>query len=437
MCRAAKPFTSCSRVGAVAALALVLRFATVVLFSERTCPATRDNIVPEPEAVYLKTGDVKPGDSQQYLLLAENLRTKGRFSWDTAPVAFRTPGYPALLALLGNNLVLLVVVQAVLGGLTVVLLALLGARLFSPTTGLIAAVLLAVDPASIFYSGVVMTETLFLVLLVAATYLFVVRREWAAGLLLGGAVLTRPIAMLVFGPYAVALAVRRRWLRLAALLGMFALLPGLWLARNLVVFKRVGLSSISGYNLFYYNAGALVAAERGISGPEARRALGREFAAQLATDNPLAISAALTREAVRIISHDPVRYGLVYLVGLGHILAGVKADDIVLRIVRPELRLAPIRAVGQAGLNPGVKLLIGGLAVGELVLVLGALGLAVAGMALGPGRQRRLFLVALAGYFLLAAAPVPDARFRLPAMPFVYLAAASAGQLFRVRRPGS
>ncbi|MEO0079592.1 MAG: glycosyltransferase family 39 protein [candidate division WOR-3 bacterium] len=411
---------------AIVALALALRLVIVLQFKERDYPVVKANVQPEPEVVYLKRGEMELGDSQQYWLLAKNLRERGRFSWNTEPVAFRTPGYPVFLALLGNNLTLTVVVQAVLSSLTVALLVLLGRKLFSGWVGLVAGLCLTFDISSILYSGVIMSETLFLPCLVAATYLFFVRREWASGFLLGAAVLIRPIAVGAFLPFAVMLIIRKSWRRLALFLTLVALLPGLWMSRNFLIFKRFGLTSVSGSNLLYCNAGSLVAAQRRVSPAEARLALAREFGSKIASTNPLEISAVMTRKAVQIIAHDPGRYLFVTVGALAKVIAGVKVDDLVLRLIGSDKRLAVLSEVmsGKTNNFPWIITII--LVLWELIVVFATLVLSLLGIILRPGRGTRLLLLAVGWYLLFAATPLTDARFRLPAMPFFYLCAASS-----------
>jgi hypothetical protein len=250
---------------------------------------------------------------------------------------------------------------------------------------------------------------------------------WMAGcgMVLGFASLVRPIAVLAFVPYGVVLAMRRRWLGLAILVGVFAVLPVAWLARNYRHYQRVSFSSIGGYNLFYYNAAAMEADRTGVTFPDARIRLEEQFAANLRGDNPLDLSGQLAREGVRRMLQDPVRYAKVYALGLGRIMFGVKADEIVLRVIDPELRLATAMKVIRSGeFGNRVKVVTYGLVGLELLVVFAGLGLTLAAVLFR--RRPGMLLPLLVGlYYLLAAAPLPDGRFRVPAMPFLYLTGAA------------
>lgn len=121
--------------------------------------------------------NAQSNDSVGYLLFGrhfgEALHGNGAF----ADLTVRTPGYPALVALLHplGDVRALIVAGAVLSLATVWLTYELGRRVFTPTVGLVAASLVAVDPVSIFQAPRVLTETLSTSLVVAALLL------WAIG----------------------------------------------------------------------------------------------------------------------------------------------------------------------------------------------------------------------------------------------------------------
>lgn len=133
------------------------------------------------------------------------------------PTAYYPPGYPLFLApfywvarILPGDISLFgtaVVLNVLLSILLIWLVFLLGRRLAGPKVGLAAAVTTAIWPNLIFYSGIVLTETLFLVVL---TLLFLValatpevarapgwRRIVAVGALLGLVGLIRPVSLVI------------------------------------------------------------------------------------------------------------------------------------------------------------------------------------------------------------------------------------------------
>ncbi|MEO0071155.1 MAG: hypothetical protein ABIK39_03600, partial [candidate division WOR-3 bacterium] len=66
---------------------LFLRIGITAFFKNRSSPG---EVVKNPasEVEYLRQAYMELGDSQQYQLLANNLRTQGRFTWNETPVTF-------------------------------------------------------------------------------------------------------------------------------------------------------------------------------------------------------------------------------------------------------------------------------------------------------------------------------------------------------------
>lgn len=395
---------------------------------------------PRSEAYYVKTASIELTDSQQYLLLAHNLRRNCFFSWDgVSPVTFRTPGYPLLLAVIGDSPVTLIFVQSLIGALTVLVVFAVGKSVFDERAGLIAAALMAADLPAIAHTGIVMSETFFVLLVVLALWAFVRSGiqfdtkvyqprgdRWlsASGLLLGLAALVRPVALFAWIPFGIALVVHRRWRGLALMTVTFFLLPAGWTIRNYIHYRKVAFTSLTGYNLFYYNAAAIEADRFGLSFPDARVSMERGFAEHLTGDNPLELAAQLGREGLRRMLADLGRYAKVYLWGLGRIILGVKSDEIVLRMTNERAGLATTgKILRDVHLPVAARVATLTLAALELFITTATMILAV--IAAVRRRGFVALLVAAGVYYLLAAAPLPDGRFRIPAVPFFYLASAS------------
>jgi len=420
---------------AIALAAVIIRLAVSASFKGHSYVAP-DPVKPEPEAAYLKRGEIGLGDSEQYLLLGRSIRHRLSYTWNREPNTFRTPGYPLLLALLDDNIAAIVIAQALLAGLTVFLTGLIGYRLFSSRHGLLAAALLAVDIPSIFSSGMVMSEVLFafsVVLAAALVWSGRARKPQAstwkpllAGLALGFAVLVRPVALFAFVPFGVALATMKNWRGLAVMLAAFVLLPAAWVARNYRHYHRLSLTSNGGYNLLYANAAALIGERQQTTWDVARIELARDFTSKLATDNPLVLADSMTRKATSVILHDPLRYAWVCLRGLPKVIAGVKSDDLVLRTLTSKVSATQGSVlVNREYGSSGVRLAIWSLAGFELLTAIGAFLLALASLGLRRWRTEKLLLVLIGLYFVAVALPFTDGRFRVPAMPFLYLAAAT------------
>lgn len=195
------------------------------------------------------------GDQSDYQALASNLIGRNGYTVHGPPTAWRSPGYPLFLAgaIRTGHLVsdsfpirgIAGVAQALVGTGTVVLTGLLGRRVRRASVGLVAAGVLAVWPALIVMTGVLLTETLFTFLLLAAiTVLFWFEepgRRHAAfgGALLGLAVLTRPVAAPVAALVLLWLVLRdrdrpRRAWRVTPFVLALVVVVMPWMFRNLL-----------------------------------------------------------------------------------------------------------------------------------------------------------------------------------------------------------
>jgi len=393
-------------------------------------------VVGKSEVDYLYEPYMEIGDSYQYLLLAKGLREKGKFSWDEDAVTFRLPGYPVFLALLGNNIRLVRLVQVLIAGLSGVLVGLIGKKLFGWQAGLIGAGLFTFDLSQIFYSGMVMSETVFVFLTVFGVFVFVQGQDWLSGLVLGIAAMTRPIGMLVFVPLVVYRLVHKptNWRKMSLFLGLFFLFPGLWLIRNYRCFHRLGLTSNDGYNLVYTTAALVMADKEHISLDSARAMLAKRLMREANGDNPLALGARMRAMGQEVVLRAPGQFLKVYLKGVVTILLGVKADDLMMRITQPDPGRAGVsefwERADKAQVGQGKRWVIFILSCGELLLLGVGLVSAVISFWQIPDRWWWFVFASLSLYFIFGSAPLADARFRMPAMPFIYLL---AGAGFKVK----
>src|SRR5215212_3536694 len=195
------------------------------------------------------------GDSQSHYLPGYDLAFGNEFE----PELRRPPGYALFAAgtilLFGEELRSLVFVQQLLGVAAALLTYLLGRAMFGGSifggttvgraAGLLAGLLVALNGALILSGQSIMTETLFTALLLGALLALLLagrsgRWGWAllAGLLLGAAALTRPVAqaLVVLVPLAFLLSTRRPWpiLRGTVLVAVGLLIVmAPWMLRNL------------------------------------------------------------------------------------------------------------------------------------------------------------------------------------------------------------
>ena len=151
--------------------------------------------------------DWSPGDEGYYLAVARSIISHAGYSVAGEPTTYRTPGYPLFLAILlqlRDSPVFVFAAQSLLG-LSVGLLTLVRV----PIHGIWVALLIVTSPFLIIFEYRLYSEALFIPLLWAAFLLlaFPLRRRdpWTAGLFLGVAILTRdsllllPLALVALG----------------------------------------------------------------------------------------------------------------------------------------------------------------------------------------------------------------------------------------------
>jgi len=133
--------------------------------------------------------------------------------FDGTPTAKWSPGYPVLLGsvyfLFGKSLFAGKALNALLATLSCYFVYLLGARLFRPGVGLLAAAILAALPGDVFYSALLLSETAFAAVFTGALLLFVALEErvpdrvfprwFGFGVVVGAAILIRGTAGLFLG----------------------------------------------------------------------------------------------------------------------------------------------------------------------------------------------------------------------------------------------
>jgi hypothetical protein len=188
------------------------------------------------------------GDAQVFHQVAYYLSEGEGFrqAYRDAPTAEHPPGWELLLAAVnvlgGDSYLSHRLVGAVLGTITVVLIALLGRRLAGDATGLVAAGLAAVYPMLWGADVSLMSETLYGVFLVGALLAATHRRPVVLGVLLGLAALTRGEALLLVVLLVVPLF-WKEWRKVALALAAFAVVLAPWTARNLATFEQPVLIS--------------------------------------------------------------------------------------------------------------------------------------------------------------------------------------------------
>jgi hypothetical protein len=378
--------------------------------------------------LYCSGGDYFYPDSFTYLAPAKMLLSGHGFSAKPGLAELmRTPVYPLLLAAFGTRVLPVIVLQHLLNvGLAV------GVYFFALRRGrfvaVAAALLFAIDPPTVHYANKLLTETLFTALLFVAFWIGgQARVPVLHGVVIGVLVLTRPVAIAYFAVVAVALLFTRVPRRAVALFTAAALvLPLAWALRNKIEGGDFTVSSIGATNLLLHRAAAAIAItdegdfaqdlveEQNDLLDQAHQQIARERHVVNVDDLPEGVRApyysALAR---RVILQHPVAFALVTLRGL--LVNVFDSDwDSIMIVSRLDSRTIQIALDAFAA----------------VVFALAVVGIVVLWRS---DRPLALLLAGTIVYFLLiSAGSEAEARFRVPVIP--QLAIAAACGLDAVRR---
>jgi Dolichyl-phosphate-mannose-protein mannosyltransferase len=164
-------------------------------------------------------------DSRWYLALADGLRRGCGFRalWKgvcDSPELLRTPGYPMFLALLGQGPRAIVAIQAVMGGLVCLMVAVFLNPRFGARVAIFSALLIAINPETITASKEVLSDQSFQLLIVAGVFCAMWATSFTSfpkraavlafcsGIIVGVATLFRPADEIVIGLLALPFLVR-------------------------------------------------------------------------------------------------------------------------------------------------------------------------------------------------------------------------------------
>jgi len=370
-------------------------------------------------------GDPSGMDAQNYLQLARNLAESGSFSMWSKPSAYVAPGYPFFLAALfkigGENLLAVKLIQAVLGASTAVLVYFFALRFSSyqpsgrPAVALLAALIMALHPELVGIAAFIYTEIIFIFLLTLTLLCFaraVASGKWShfvqAGLLFGLTTLCRSTILYfpLFALGAVMLAARRRlrpsglWLRRWAffILGMMLMMAP-WSARNYYHF-RIFLPVATGSGDVFWTGNYLEF--DGEYRYQETQAKLRETAGDV---DLIARDRILMQDAWKKIWADPAPHAWLFIRKIFRYWLHVYED-------------IPHGAARQPN-----WLVFGGLAATHYALLL------LAGVGLYRCNRReqlvKLSLLFVGYYTLIHAATLAVARYRMPLLPLLSIAAAA------------
>jgi 4-amino-4-deoxy-L-arabinose transferase-like glycosyltransferase len=112
--------------------------------------------------------------------------------------AYRAPGYPIFIAMCGGNIRAIRIAQALLDTSTILAVYLLARKYLTPAACVFASVFIAFNPYLIYFSSLILSETLFISLLAWGMYLLVRKGTWCYGAVVLALMLSvRPSAMML------------------------------------------------------------------------------------------------------------------------------------------------------------------------------------------------------------------------------------------------
>lgn len=356
--------------------------------------------------------------------------------------AYRTPGYPALLAAVyagaGHSWRAAGLVQAVLGGLTSALVVLLAAQVVSPRGALVAGLLHAFSPTAVAYVPVLASENLAAPLVVGTLLCLAASRHnggtrwWAlvaSGFLLGLHLLVRP-AGVYFVPGFLLVAAGAHKGRGASVLAPVLLASVLvltlapWLIRNhLIGMGATTVATAGGMDVWMGNNDF---AQSGGNCPEARDA---PFLSGLSERERDAVSRSA---AVAWARAHPRRY-LSLCIARAARLLGTEADSWAAKYLAPtrenDLAMAAVYQAYESGVSASPELEAGGRAVQKRNailltgwrIILAPLTLFALALSLAHWRRYGLVVAPALSYLLGLSLTFAKPRFRELSDPLLFI----------------
>ncbi|MFC2165497.1 ArnT family glycosyltransferase [Acidobacteriota bacterium] len=405
-------------------------------------------------------------DAKGYHELARSLMEHHRFAYSSTedPNTLRTPLYPIFIAgiytLFGFEPWVVLLFQIVIGALSCLLLIFTLRRLFNKQIALIAAFFFAIDPLQIVFTVSLISDVLFVFLLVIAFYWFSrgftseaqgknIVYYGLSGFFFGFSALIRPISQYI--PVVVIfffLVWYRHKLKEAlkysgAVLLMFLLAITPWLIRNYHHFGHIAISSSGSQNLLLEYAVPMVQQKRNQSMKTVQEDLLAESEQMMRADgldpqslNSFQKSKYYQKLAIKCIKQDPVHFMQTYFMGVVHCFAEIDSSSFTTQL---GIKMPKVDIKATNNIIELVKKFISakgttGIVIASVILpylMVSYLG-AVVGFFVSWKRYNwgaLLWCLLMASYFVFVTGVAGCARFKIPAVPF-YLAFTGIGLYF-------
>ncbi len=390
-----------------------------------------------PRAAWVAYNDRPPkglNDPSLYVILGDIMADGGGYVRPTGEAfAYYPVGFPATVAGLkkagdifgwGRSTFSIKMMNGIFGAITVLLAYLLAARLFDRRIGFGAGALLSIFPSQVYYTGTVLSEPLFTMLLMASLLVLLWDpwdhdgiawpRLFGAGLLLSAATMTRaitlafPLLLLVFWLFWLR-SKKRAVVQMLIVLAGVAVLTVPWSIRNTLVFHTLtGTSTNLGDDLCIGNF-------NGATGAFLLRGKCFDGYAGL---SPQQVEIKRNRDGVRIAIEDVLRHPLR--------MPALEAKKAYWLLYKDDDGLFAAESYGNDPFIPRFRRDVLAFAANAIYYATGLVAIAGAIAFVLSKDIRRAFLFAALIYVL--AIPLVffgDPRFHFPAIPIVVIIAAA------------
>ncbi len=387
------------------------------------------------------------GDSGEYASLSTSILSGQGFKIDGAEQTFRTPGYPSFIALTrflsGGSYFTTTLLQILLVFTSGFLIWQMGGILFSPRTGMVASLLYIANSLVFASSLIIMSETLFVFLLVLGVYLSLklkIESSWHMpvwiGLIFAFATYVRPIGILALPLFLAPLLVLKipakrvfLYALIVSVVSIGATIP--WMIRNKEVSGVFSFSSLPASNLAFYNISDFMASKEGTSVDYQRQVIEKATGITFPTQaKDLSYSPILMAYEYTILKQNffsYVRYHITaswpflfssYFAATNDIYHRAVGKPVVFQSTWRSLESGDWRAVANSFINPPWKFTDRFFRLGLYIFFLIGLWLYRKSKAMWVCLFSILYLMFLVG-------PLAQARFAVPAIPFIALLAAA------------
>jgi len=288
-------------------------------------------------------------DSSRYELPALALLNTGSLALEPHAIHSKAlnaaPFYSVFIAtvykLFGENRYAVIIAQILVSTLTIFFVYLIAAKLWGQSTGVIAALLMALEPLQFVYSQVMLSEvlstaitTLFIVffayMMLSKKYMYTF--AFLMGLALAAATMTRPVNYFLIFPVVMGIIWFRKSINLQGvslprllllIIVPYMLIIGSWHVRNGLLTGAYEFSDNGSTLVLRYKAAAVLVYQQGITDDEAYTQIKKDMPRYYSFAEKLALE---KQTAYDIVWENKLDYFLLSLKNLPHILLGPGFD---------------------------------------------------------------------------------------------------------------